>query len=121
MKHFTKLMLASLASRKLWMTLFVVWTLSAAYWGEMQLIYTFADPAQLQTFQAISTQFNWALVTVLLSYLGIHGLTSWHHATSSVLSSVVSASTEKKEETVTRLNIEADFRTPELQERYAEK
>ncbi len=101
MKHLAKLLLASLASRKLWMTVFSLFINYGVYWGAVRCIYTFSEPAQLQVFLALTQAMLWTNSTILLAYLGIQGVTSWNNSTASVLSSIVNHSTEKRTEDIT--------------------
>ena len=91
-------------SRKLWMSIFASVMLYGAYWNMVNYLYTFQKPEQIVAFQALSTNYFWALTTIWLGYLGLNGLTTWSNNTASVVSASVSAISEKIEDTEVRVD-----------------
>lgn len=94
-------------SRKLWMTAFVLCVLWAAYWKQVDYLYsfgTYADPLSGQMITAyvsITRDFMVAFTSALLGYLGINGVVQWRHGTQSVVQQVSEAVTRKEDITET--------------------
>lgn len=83
--------------RKLWMTVIALISNSAAYWLELQYLYTFISPEHVTAFSAITRDFHWTMTAILLAYLGVQGAVDWKHGTTTAVSQAASYVKEKIE------------------------
>ncbi len=90
-----------LLSKKLWMTLFAIVVLWAAYWKEIDYLYSFTDPNQITAFVSLTRDFMIAFTAVVLAFCGIEGVVSWKHGTESVVNQAASFVRETREEHLT--------------------
>lgn len=92
-------------SRKLWMSLLASGVLYCSYWDMIKYLYTFQEPTQIVAFQALSTNYFWAITVIWLGYLGINGVTTWANSSSSMASLAAESVSQKIESTNTEINL----------------
>lgn len=87
---------------------------AAAYWTEVQYLYSFISPEQINAFIGLSRDFHWVTALIISTYLGVQGALDWKHNTSSALSQAtnfVSEKLDKKEvidETIKKLDVHVE-------------
>lgn len=112
-------------SRKLWATVFSLGLLWFMYWKQIDYLYSFAEydnsmaSILIPAFLSLTRDVMVCFTAILGSYLGIQGLVQWKHGTESVINQATSYISEKSENT--NINIEAEFQTPELKQRYEDR
>lgn len=90
-------------SRKLWMTMFVMVSLSIAYWQQVRYLYSFGayqDPLagqMITAYVSLTRDFMVAFTAALLGYLSINGVVQWRHGTQSVVQQISEAVTRKED------------------------
>jgi len=87
---------------------------AAAYWTEVQYLYSFVTPEHINAFIGLSRDFHWVTALIISTYLGVQGVLDWKHNTASTLAQTanfVSEKIDKKEvidETVKKLDVRVD-------------
>lgn len=87
---------------------------AAAYWTEVQYLYSFVTPEHINAFTGLSRDFHWVTALIISTYLGVQGVLDWKNTTSSTISQVssfVSEKIDKKEvvdETVKNLDVHVE-------------
>lgn len=128
-KRAPRTMMQLWSSRKLWMTIITCALLWFAYWREMRYFNSLTvlptDKAAVfvPAFVSVTRDFMLAFATVATAYVGVTGWTEWKHGTTSIVNQATSSVFEKKEQKIETIqhNINEEFKTPELQKRYADR
>ncbi len=94
--------LSFILSKKLWMTVFSIILLYVIYWRQVNYLYSFTDPNQLNVFSGITRDFMVAITGCIMAYLGVQGFVEWRHGTSTLLNQATSFVQKKSEEHITR-------------------
>jgi DNA segregation ATPase FtsK/SpoIIIE-like protein len=101
-------------SKKLSMALAAMGINAAAYWTEVQYLYSFVTPEHINAFIGLSRDFHWVTASIIMAYLGVQGALDWRHNSSTAISQAanfVSEKIDKKEvidETVKNLDVHVE-------------
>ncbi len=68
---------------------------AAAYWTEVQYLYSFVTPEHINAFIGLSRDFHWVTALIISAYLGVQGVLDWRHNSSTAISQAASFVSEK--------------------------
>lgn len=101
---------ATLASKKLWMTLGGVTVLQALFWHSVHHLVVNVPNEKIAAYESMYTTNHYAIVLAILSYLGVQGAVDAFRRTTStatqVISSFVKEDKTSKEEIIYREELE---------------
>lgn len=106
-------------SKKLSMALAAMGINAAAYWTEVQYLYSFVTPEHINAFVGLSRDFHWVTASIIMAYLGVQGVLDWKHNSSTAIAqaaSFISEKVDKKEvieQTITYKNAKEEDYTLE--------